>query len=124
MSLDSNGRFLREAKRRLGRSAGGYESLKTILLRMKEDEKQAVSALVAFALRLAGTDRLPLRVPPPAPRAASVVAAPQPPTRPPSPPPAPKPRWTKDIRPGPHDLLTWEEAMQVPWFDPFKEPEG
>jgi hypothetical protein len=47
----------------------------------------------------------------------------QPPPRPPPPPP-PKPRWTKDIRPGPHDVLTWEEAMQVPWFDPLKEDDG
>ena len=50
------------------------------------------------------------------------VAAPpsQPPPRPP-PPAAPKPRWTKDIRPGPHDVLNWEEAMQVPWVDSMAE---
>ncbi len=27
------------------------------------------------------------------------------------------PRWTKTVRPGPFDLLTWEEAMQVPWIE-------
>jgi hypothetical protein len=64
---------------------------------------------------------------PAAPQDEGVHVAPpsQPPARPPPPPPrAPKPRWTKDIRPGPHDVLTWEEAMQVPWFDPLAEDDG
>ena len=40
---------------------------------------------------------------------------------PPSPSRPPKPRWTKDNRPGPHDVLSWEEAMQVPWVDSSAE---
>jgi hypothetical protein len=40
---------------------------------------------------------------------------------PPPPPRPPKPRWTKDNRPGPHDVLSWEEAMQVPWVDSSAE---
>ena len=70
-------------------------------------------------------------------REAAVPAAPQdervhvapsslPPARPPPPPPSPspKPRWTKDIRPGPHDVLTWEEVLQVPWVDSLAEEDG
>jgi hypothetical protein len=80
----------------------------------------AVRALVALALQLAGTDKLPLRAP---------VGGGNAPTHVPAPPPPRVPRptegrvWTKDIRPGPHDVLTWEEAMQVPWYDPFAEGE-
>ncbi len=33
------------------------------------------------------------------------------------PPPPAKSRWTKDVRPGPHDVLTSEEAIQVPWLE-------
>ncbi len=43
---------------------------------------------------------------------------------PPPPPPPPRPRWTKDIRPGPHDVLTWEEVLQVPWVDSMAEDDG
>jgi hypothetical protein len=25
--------------------------------------------------------------------------------------------WTKDVRPGPHDILTWEEILDIPWID-------
>jgi hypothetical protein len=30
---------------------------------------------------------------------------------------APARKWTKTHRPGPFDVLTWEEAMQVPWIE-------
>ena len=55
-----------------------------------------------------------------------VAALPQQPAPrpPPPPPPPPKPRWTKDIRPGPHDVLSSEEAMQVPWIDSMAEEDG
>ena len=69
--------------------------------------KKAVLALVAFALHLAGTDKLPSRVPTGGGTAPLYV---------PEPPP-PKPRETEDRRPGPHDILTWEEAMRVPWIE-------
>jgi hypothetical protein len=67
-----------------------------------------------------------------APRAApqgEVVQVPAaPPQPPPSPPPRsplpPKPRWTKDIRPGPHDVLTWDEVLQVPWVNEMEEDDG
>jgi hypothetical protein len=25
--------------------------------------------------------------------------------------------WSKKVRPGPNDVLTWEEAMRVPWIE-------
>jgi hypothetical protein len=75
-----------------------------------------------------------VKPPPAAPRVvpilrdAAVPAAPQdevvhvaPPSQPPPRP--PEPRWTKDNRPGPHDVLSWEEAMQVPWVDSSAEDE-
>lgn len=31
--------------------------------------------------------------------------------------------WTDVIRPGPHDVLTWEEAMRVPWIEGDSEVE-
>jgi hypothetical protein len=43
------------------------------------------------------------------------------PARPPPSPHPPKPRWTKDIRPGPHDVLTWDEVLQVPWVNEMSE---
>ena len=121
MSRESHGRFLRAAQRSVGKATDGYESLKTILLRA-EAEEEAVRALVAFALRLAGTDRLPPPAPAPLPGEMRAIDVPEPPSHPP-PPPAKNAPWTMDNRPGPHDLLTWEEAMQVPWYNPFPEPE-
>ena len=54
-----------------------------------------------------------------------VAPPPQPaPRPPPSPPQPPKPRWTKDIRPGPHDVLTWDEVLQVPWVNEMEEDDG
>ncbi len=82
--------------------------------------EDAVRAMVAFALHLAGTDKLPSLVPTGGGNAPLHVSDP-PPRQPPL---GQKPRWTKDNRPGPHDVLTWEEAMQVPWYDPLAEEEG
>ena len=25
--------------------------------------------------------------------------------------------WSETVRPGPHDVLTWDEAMRIPWLD-------
>jgi hypothetical protein len=58
---------------------------------------------------------------------ARVAPASQLPPRPPPPrppPSGPPPRWTKDIRPGPHDVLNWDEAMQVPWVDSSAADDG
>ena len=92
--------------------------------------KQAALTMVAFARELAGTaDNPPSEVEPPEgppPRVAPPQAAPIDPALqrrlPQGPPPdRPKRRWDKDHRPGPSDILTWEEAMQVPWLDPWLE---
>ena len=34
-----------------------------------------------------------------------------------------RPVWSKTVRPGPHDVLTWDEAMQVPWIEGSAEAE-
>ena len=28
-----------------------------------------------------------------------------------------RPVWSEVVRPGPHDVLTWEEAMRIPWIE-------
>ncbi|MBS0518305.1 MAG: hypothetical protein JSR90_06405 [Proteobacteria bacterium] len=77
-------------------------------------ELTAALALAAFAQALAGSDRAAraddagATSMPEAARPATVVTAP---LR------APASRWTTSFRPGPHDVLTWEEAMRVPWID-------
>jgi len=32
-------------------------------------------------------------------------------------PPPSRPVWGPDNRPGPHDVLTWEEVMRLPWIN-------
>lgn len=79
-------------------------------------EVTAALTLVAFAKALAGPDQAARAVGdadaaslPELERPAADVTAP--------PPRAPASRWTASFRPGPHDVLTWEEAMRVPWID-------
>ena len=77
--------------------------------------RKAVAALVEFALALAGTDTI---------RPAVLVASSEgraiqaTPTVIPAPPPKSR-RWGRHdgARPGPHDVLTWDEAMRVPWIE-------
>ena len=77
--------------------------------------RKAVAALVEFALVLAGTDKI---------RPAALVAPSgdrsiqATPTVIPAPPPRTR-RWGRreDTRPGPHDVLTWDEAIRVPWIE-------
>ena len=137
MSLESQGRLLRGVRRAVGQArektrdnvfAKGFPRSVKAAFEQLDREVPAMRTLVAFALELAGTDKLPppsapLPLPPVAP--AGLGNAPQH-----VPEPLPRVRrptegrvWTKDIRPGPHDVLTWEEAMRVPWYDPFAEPE-
>lgn len=83
--------------------------------------RKAVAALVEFALVLAGTDRMPM---------ARIAAAQRDAVN------EPVPRadrsflrrggrqvWSEAVRPGPNDVLTWEEAMRVPWLDANAEAE-
>ena len=118
MSSGSHGRDLGKMARGLG--SGRRKDDWIEVADAAEKEYQAVRAIVAFALALAGTDKLP--PPPPTWLAgnSTTILVPDPPVLPPC---AQPPRWTKEVRPGPHDVLTWEEAMQVPWFDPFAETE-
>ncbi len=74
-------------------------------------EKRATLALVAFAQALAGTVKVEA---PLSPVCDGAMEA-EPPA------PAPPPRgaarvWSQTVRPGPHDVLTWDEAMRVPWL--------
>ena len=135
MSVESQRRLIGGVREAVSRAKSGNrrgkprrQSFEEVIEKL-EREASAVQACVALALQLAGTDKL---LPPeplvPEPPPVGIGTATMHVTEPPSPrarPPLPeRPRWTKDIRPGPHDVLTWEEAMQVPWYDPLAEGEG
>ena len=130
MSVESHRRLIGRVRQAVSQAKSGNrrgrprrQSFEKVIEKL-EREATAVQAIVALALDLAGTDKLPPPEPEPLTAEATIVK-PEEPALPPraEPPRAPSPRWTKDIRPGPHDLLTWEEAMQVPWYDPFAEGE-
>lgn len=74
-------------------------------------EERAVRAVTKFAQELAG---FPPPPPPVQVETFRIEALPPPP-------PVHRPRWTKDIRPGPHDVLTWDEVLQVPWMEEMNE---
>lgn len=133
MSVESQRRLIGGLRQAVGEAKSGNrrgkasgkprrQSFKEVIEQL-EREAPAVQAIVALALELAGTDKL---LPPePEPLASDVtMVAPEVPVPPPR---LPRPKegrvWTKDVRPGPHDILTWEEAMQVPWFDSLAEAE-
>lgn len=61
-------------------------------------------SIAGFARALAGTDK-----PPPEPAPAVIVETP--------PPPAVQPRPKRIPRPGPHDVLTWDQVLKIPWID-------
>lgn len=107
MRLESHARRIAGVERRdVPKAPSWMEELYAM-----DREERAVRAVTKFAQELAG-------FPPPPPVQVETFPVEPPP---PPPPPVHKPRWTMDNRPGPHDLLTWEEALQVPWYDPFKE---
>lgn len=117
MTIANHGRRIDRVEHR---DAPKKESEWIQVLRAREREEDAVRALVAFAQHLAGTDKLPSRAPRGGGNAPLHVSEPPPPR-------VRRPTegrvWTKDIRPGPHDVLTWEEAIRVPWYDPLAETE-
>ena len=131
MSVESQRRLIGGVLQAVGQAKSGNrrgkprrQSFKEAIEQL-EREAPAVQACVALALELAGTDKLLPPEPEPLVGDASPILPPQQAVTPPRAPPprAQPPRWTKDIRPGPHDVLTWEEAMQVPWYDPLAEGE-
>jgi hypothetical protein len=136
VSVESQGRLLRGVWRAVGRTgektkpnmfAKGFPQNLTAAFAQLDREVPAMRTLVAFALELAGTDKLLPPEPPPPPPVTPVGLGNAPMHVPEPPPRLRRPTqdrvWTKDIRPGPHDVLTWEEAMRVPWFDPLAETE-
>jgi hypothetical protein len=90
--------------------------------RLRKRRRRAALALAAFAQDLAGVE--PPAVVPEPPRDEPVRGtpmrdAPPPPSARPfaAPPPPSRPVWGPDNRPGPHDVLTWEEVMRLPWIN-------
>ncbi len=88
-------------------------SLVAALLELKKKE-DAVLAIVAWAKELAGGPR-DWRATAAATGSTAAVAAER--VMPPPIEQPPKARWTKTRRPGPFDVLTWDEIMQVPWIE-------
>ncbi len=78
------------------------------------DVEQAVRVITGFARMLAGTDKKQA-----ASTASSLVDnAPEiAPRMEHASPPSSRPVWSETLRPGPHDILTWDEVRQVPWIE-------
>jgi hypothetical protein len=98
------------ALERLERTSGAKDDGWLKAVYALDRERRAALALAKFAQELAGVEPPalePVRDEPPPPR-AHPFAAPPPPRR---------PVWGPNNRPGPHDVLTWEEVMQVPWIE-------
>lgn len=78
-------------------------------------EATAAEEIIRWARALAGTDE--------ASRLQRCAASPRDRAEQPNARAAPPPRrdsrriWSETVRPGPHDVLTWDEAMRVPWLD-------
>jgi hypothetical protein len=122
VSVESHRRLIGGLRQSVDKASGKTDgwNLKEAILE-GERRAQAVRTFVTFALQLAGTDKLPPPLVAPVGLGNAPLHVPEPPPRVRRP--AESRVWTKDVRPGPHDVLTWEEAMQVPWFDPFAETE-
>jgi hypothetical protein len=113
MTHATNSRALARLESKKGSKESSLSRLVGMIEQGTEERRRAVLALVAYAQELAGVEPPaaapePLRDEPPAP-CADPVAAPPPPSR--------APVWGGDRRPGPHDVLTWEEVMRVPWVE-------
>jgi hypothetical protein len=104
----------RRRLQRLEKVSGPKEPTLEQVVMEVERPYAAARSVTAFARALAGTDRL--QAPPVSPSLVSKLEENPSPVRL-APSPKTRPAWTKDVRPGPHDVLTWEEAMQVPWID-------
>jgi hypothetical protein len=104
----------RRRLQRLEKASGSKEPTLEQLVRQVDREDEAIRSVTAFARALAGTDQVvapslspsPVACPEGIPSQASPASSWN-----------ARPVWTKDIRPGPRDLLTWEEAMRVPWIE-------
>ncbi len=78
-------------------------------------EATAAEEIVRCARALAGTDeatRLQQLASSPRERPEQPAARTAPPPRRDS-----RPVWSQSVRPGPNDVLTWEQAMRVTWLD-------
>lgn len=87
-------------------------SLASIVYAIEREHRRrrAALALVAVAQALTGTDETP----------EPVHEEPSPPRADPFGAPSPRSRarvWGGNNRPGPHDVLTWQEVMRIPWLD-------
>jgi hypothetical protein len=111
MKIGQHGRRLEGLERSAGAARGGWFAAVYRLDR----ERRAALALARFAQTLAGTEKPPPVEPstePSSEPSPGLSAAPRvlPPCRGPR-------AWGKDNRPGPHDVLTWEEVLRLPWLD-------
>ena len=111
MKTGGHGRRLDGLEQRAGAPDGGWFAA----VHRLDRERCAALALAQFAQALAGTEKPPpVRddTPPP----VELLAGP--PAELSAPPPRRGPRvWDKNNRPGPHDVLTWDEVLRIPWLD-------
>ena len=114
MSHASNRRALHRLKQQRGLARNPYVEA------VYETDRlfRAVEGITGFARMLAGTDKRQVAsvAPSPVDSAAETTSRVDH-----APPRSHRPIWSETVRPGPHDVLTWEEAMQVPWIDESAE---
>ena len=113
MSHRSNARALERLEKAYEAQRGGHAEV----VHEADCLHRALLGITKFTRELAGTYEPPTLAL--GNYAGEGPLAPQPQPRPPL---QPAGRvWTKDIRPGPHDVLTWQEVQRVPWIDGMAE---
>jgi hypothetical protein len=106
----SNSRLLRRLEQKRGLRRSPYvEAVYAV-----EREYQAVRGITGFARLLAGTDERQMAsvAPSPADSVTEFVSRVDH-----APPRSSRLVWSETVRPGRDDILTWDEAMRVPWVD-------
>jgi hypothetical protein len=114
VSQAGNARLLRRLEQKHGKKHNPFLEMVFSIDREERERRRAALALAEVAQILAGTDKM---------KAArfSVSSAGGPMETEPRvdhPPPRSHRRvWSETVRPGPHDVLTWDEVRQVPWIE-------
>jgi hypothetical protein len=117
VSIESHGRRLDALEARRGASSGrDYIAAVYEADRLRDQEKAAAMAMIAFARALAGTNKLRRPLPGGAalPDQPAETSPRMPAPRAPEPP-------RERRRPSPTEVITWQEAMQIPWHDGVAE---
>ena len=113
MSHTSNRRALLGLKQQRGLARNPFIEAVYAVDREWRRKRQAAMTMADFAQALAGTEEM---------RAAARLMSStndtteSAPRVAPAAPRSPQRAWSKTVRPGPHDVLSWDEVRRVPWI--------